>query len=122
MTPKLFLSILLLSAVIATATLFVSTTIYFSLGKSVDIKIEDAAKLDAMSYKEAMDYRAKHTIQVDFLETLRRRIVSTRGIYSFLGLFVPIFLTSLLSANEAVKLGRRTPDQSDRDTSWIKRV
>jgi hypothetical protein len=122
MTLKLFLSILLLSGVIAVATLFVSTTVYFNLGTSVDVKIEDPAKLDAMNYREAMDYRAKHTMPVGFLETLRRRMVSTRGIYSFLGLFVPIFLTALISANEAAKISRHMPDQSARETSWIKRV
>jgi hypothetical protein len=53
---------------------------------------------------------------------LRRRMMSTSGIYSFLGLFAPIFLTALISANEAVKTGRQMPEQKDRDTSWIKRV
>jgi hypothetical protein len=122
MTLKLFVSILLLSGVIAVATLFVSTIVSFSFGESVDVKIEDAAKLDAMNYREAMDYRAKHTIPVSFLETLRRRMVSPRGMYSFLGLLAPIFLTALISASEAVKIGRQMPDKTDRDTSWIKRV
>lgn len=122
MTPKLFFSILLLSIVIAAATLFVSTAISFSLGKSVDIKIEDAAKLDAMNYKDAMEYMAKHTIRTDFLDTIRVHMVSPKGMYSLLGLVIPIFLTSIISANEALKAGRQASDKSDRDTSWIKRV
>lgn len=122
MTGKLFTSILLLSFVIAAATLFVSTTVYFSLGKSVDVRIEDASKLDVMNYREAMDYRLKHTIPIGFLETLRRGVISPKGMYSFLGLFIPIFFTALISANEAVKIGRQMSDKTDRDTSWIKRV
>jgi hypothetical protein len=122
MTPILFLKVLLLSVVVAAAALFVSTIISFTHGKSVDVKIEDAAKLDTMSYQEAMDYRGRHTIKLDFISTLKKDLVSPEGLFSFLGLFVPIFLTAIISANEALKVNRHESDKVDRDTSWIKRV
>lgn len=97
MTSKLLFNIIIISVSLAAAALVLSVMLDFSLGRNVDVRL-------------------------DFIDTIKTRVVSAKGVSSFLELFMPVFLSSFLTARIVLKMSRRALDKTDRDTSWIKRA
>jgi hypothetical protein len=97
MTSKLLLNSIIISVSLAAAALMLSVMVDVGLGRDVDV-------------------------QLNFIDTIKTSVVSAKGVFSFLELFIPVFLSSLLTARIVLRMGRRALDKTDRDTSWIKRV
>lgn len=112
MTRKIFLNILLISILI-TLVVSIVLTIIFSFGwNAEDMKPEDWAKLDNMSYREAMNYMKAHSIKLSGFDILKRTLSSPQMIFSHLkvcfGFFIIIFITALITALRVLKLkGKR---------------
>lgn len=112
MTRKIFLNILLIS-ILVTLGVSILSTLIFSFGKSFeDMKSEDWAKLDEMSYREAMDYMSAHSTRLSGFDILKRTFFSQQEFFSYLKLlfrfFIVIFITALITAFRVLKLkGKR---------------
>lgn len=108
MTRKIFLNILLIS-IFVTLGVSILSTIIFSFGMSFeDMKPEDWAKLDNMTYREAMNYRKAHSTKLSGFDILKRTFSSPQMIFSYLKrlfwFFIPIFVTALITAFRVLKL------------------